>query len=56
MIDRRVALVGSANVTSSAVARNLECGVLVRDPVVAGDIALQMDDLVHLGELVPVVL
>ena len=46
---------GSANVTSSAVARNLECGVLVRDPVVVGDIALHVDDLVRLGELVPVV-
>lgn len=55
IIDRKVALVGSANVTSSAVARNLECGMLVRDAVVAGDIAMHVDDLVRLGELVPVV-
>ncbi|MGH3977634.1 MAG: phospholipase D-like domain-containing protein [Pseudonocardiaceae bacterium] len=46
VIDRTVALVGSANVTSSAVARNLECGLLVRDAVVAGDIAQHVDDLV----------
>jgi cardiolipin synthase len=54
VVDRKVALVGSANVTSSAVARNLECGVLLRDAVVAKDIALHVDDLVRLGELVPV--
>lgn len=54
VVDRKVALVGSANVTSSAVARNLECGLLVRDAVVAGDIALHVDDLVRLGELVPI--
>ncbi|MQA16989.1 MAG: hypothetical protein GEV09_23515 [Pseudonocardiaceae bacterium] len=53
VVDRELALVGSANVTSSAVARNLECGVLVRDPIVARDIALHVDDLVRLGELVP---
>ncbi len=30
VVDGRTALVGSANVTGSAMERNLECGLLVR--------------------------
>ena len=51
-VDRNVALVGSANVTNSAVVRNLECGVLVRDPAVVADIAEHVEELVRAGDLV----
>ena len=53
VVDRIVALVGSANVTTSAMERNLECGVLVRDRIVAADIARHVDELVRAGELMP---
>lgn len=39
VIDRRTALVGSANLTSHALERNLECGLLVRGGPVPGLLA-----------------
>lgn len=39
IIDRRVALVGSANLTGYAMERNLECGLLVRGGPVPGRLA-----------------
>ncbi len=51
-VDRNVALVGSANVTNSAVVRNLECGVLVRDPAIVADLAGHVAKLVRAGDLV----
>jgi len=38
VVDRRVALVGSANITSSAMLKNLECGLLVRGGSVPGEL------------------
>lgn len=52
VVDRSLALVGSANVTSSALERNLECGVLIRDVHVAGDIVDHLQGLAHAGVLV----
>lgn len=40
VVDRRVALVGSANVTDSAMLKNLECGILIRD----GELPSQLVD------------
>jgi phosphatidylserine/phosphatidylglycerophosphate/cardiolipin synthase-like enzyme len=39
IVDRRTALVGSANLTGHALERNLECGLLVRGGYVPGRIA-----------------
>lgn len=39
VVDRRVALVGSANLTAAAFGRNLECGLLVRGGSVPAHIA-----------------
>lgn len=39
VIDRRIALVGSANLTGYGLERNLECGLLVRGGPVPGEIA-----------------
>lgn len=43
VVDRRVALIGSANLTEAALGRNLECGVLVR----GGDVPGLLNDLVR---------
>lgn len=45
LVDRAIALVGSANITGSALDRNLECGLLVRDEAVASTIADTLDAL-----------
>lgn len=52
VVDRTVALVGSANITSSAMVSNVECGLLVRDSAVASGIAEHVDDLLRRGDLV----
>lgn len=39
VVDRRVALIGSANLTEAALERNLECGVLIRGGEVPGLLA-----------------
>lgn len=54
VVDRSIVLVGSANVTSSAMVSNIECGLLVRDATVAADIAEHVDDLMRSGDLVHV--
>ena len=38
VVDRRIALVGSANLTGHALERNLECGVLIRGGRVPGQL------------------
>jgi phosphatidylserine/phosphatidylglycerophosphate/cardiolipin synthase-like enzyme len=39
VVDRRIALVGSANLTGAGLDKNLECGLLVRGGPVPGEIA-----------------
>lgn len=39
VVDRRIALVGSANLTAAAIGRNLECGLLVRGGTVPARLA-----------------
>ena len=39
VVDRRIALVGSANLTGPGLEKNLECGLLVRGGQVPGEIA-----------------
>jgi phosphatidylserine/phosphatidylglycerophosphate/cardiolipin synthase-like enzyme len=39
IVDRRTALIGSANLTGSALQRNLECGLLVRGGHIPGQLA-----------------
>lgn len=51
VVDRTVALVGSANITNSALSYNMECGVLVRGGGLARQIALHIDGLVDTGQL-----
>lgn len=46
VVDERWALVGSANFTHNAHARNIEAGVLIEDPAFASSLALQWRGLV----------
>lgn len=48
VVDRRVALVGSANLTGYGLERNLECGLLVRGGLVPAALA---EHLLHLRDL-----
>lgn len=52
VVDRRVALVTSANITHSALHANIECGVVVHDVRAARSIAGHVDALVDAGSLV----
>ncbi len=52
VVDGRRALVGSANLTHRALTANLEVGVLVRDPDLAGELEAHVDSLVEDGVLV----
>lgn len=52
--DRRVALIGSANITDWAFERNIECGVLVRGGQHPRRLRDQVEDLLHTGVLVQV--
>lgn len=52
VIDRSVALVGSANVTGSALTANLECGLLVTDGSIPSRLHAHVDSLVERGHLV----
>ncbi|OJF10749.1 DISARM system phospholipase D-like protein DrmC [Couchioplanes caeruleus] len=54
VVDRSVALVGSANVTGWALERNLECGILVRGGPQPAVIHEHIDALVSNGSLVPI--
>jgi phosphatidylserine/phosphatidylglycerophosphate/cardiolipin synthase-like enzyme len=51
VVDGRHALVGSANLTQRALTANLEVGVLVRDPAVAGAIEAHVQTLMYRGVL-----
>jgi cardiolipin synthase len=53
VIDQRVALIGSANLTGAALGRNLECGVLITDGPVPRRIVQHVEDLAALGVLRP---
>lgn len=43
VIDRAIALIGSANITGTAMLRNIECGILTRDARIATEIAESVD-------------
>jgi len=51
VVDGHSALVGSANLTQRALTANLEVGVLVRDPAVAGAIEAHVHELMANGVL-----
>lgn len=51
VVDRKIALVGSANLTSHAFEKNLECGILLREAAHARAIALHLDSLWQAGTL-----
>lgn len=51
VVDRQVALIGSANLTGHAFEKNLECGILLRDPEQAIAIACHLDSLRESGIL-----
>jgi phosphatidylserine/phosphatidylglycerophosphate/cardiolipin synthase-like enzyme len=48
-----VALIGSANLTDDAFNRNMELGLLVRDPSVVSALVIHFDELIRSGILVP---
>jgi phosphatidylserine/phosphatidylglycerophosphate/cardiolipin synthase-like enzyme len=52
VVDDRSALVGSANLTHSALTRNLEVGMLIRDAGVAAQLGEHVDRLIAGGVLV----
>lgn len=54
VIDRRLALVGSANLTQFALTRNLEAGVLIRDTSVAAALDDHVRRLMESGTLTAV--
>lgn len=51
VVDNKVALVTSANFTEAAHERNIEAGVLIRDPETASELANQMFRLIAIGAL-----
>ncbi|OKI54196.1 hypothetical protein AMK17_24565 [Streptomyces sp. CB00072] len=51
VVDRRVALIGSANLTGHAFEKNFECGILLRDADSARAIAGHIDSLRDIGVL-----
>lgn len=51
VVDRQVALIGSANLTGHAFEKNLECGILLRDPEQANAIARHLGSLRETGIL-----
>ncbi|ETA05634.1 hypothetical protein V525_17290 [Gordonia alkanivorans CGMCC 6845] len=51
VVDAEMVLIGSANITGTALLRNIECGVLLRDQSVAGEIITTINTLVSRGEL-----
>ncbi|MDX6330641.1 MAG: hypothetical protein QOI83_3024 [Streptomycetaceae bacterium] len=51
VVDRRVVLVGSANLTGNAFEKNLECGILLHDPTQADAIARHLESLRESGIL-----
>jgi len=53
VVDEQVALITSANLTEAALERNIELGILVRDPALASSIALHLRTLIERGLLQP---
>lgn len=51
VVDRRTTLIGSANVTGTAMLRNIECGVLIQDEKVAYEITTSIATLIARNEL-----
>jgi phosphatidylserine/phosphatidylglycerophosphate/cardiolipin synthase-like enzyme len=49
VVDEHLALIGSANFTHNAQARNIEVGVLIDDPVFAHDLVRQWQGLIEAG-------
>jgi cardiolipin synthase A/B len=45
VIDREISLIGSANITGTAMLRNIECGVLVRDRTISTEIVESIESL-----------
>jgi cardiolipin synthase A/B len=45
VIDRKLSLIGSANITGTAMLRNLECGVLLHDPAISAEIVGYIESL-----------
>lgn len=46
VIDRKMSLIGSANITGPAMLKNIECGVLLRDPAIAAEIVASVESLI----------
>ena len=53
IVDRRVALITSANFTEAAQLRNIEAGVLLRDPIPCARLASYLDGLIACKTLRP---
>ena len=51
VVDAKTTLIGSANLTSRAMNRNIEAGALIHDPKFAQTILRQLDALIHQGDL-----
>lgn len=51
VIDRETTLIGSANITGTAMLRNIECGVLIHDPKIAGEIVDAITGLTESNKL-----
>lgn len=51
VVDHRIALVGSANITQSAMEKNLECGLILRDPASARELESHLEELRIAGHL-----
>ncbi|MGW5289759.1 DISARM system phospholipase D-like protein DrmC [Rhodococcus pyridinivorans] len=49
--DRHTVLIGSANITGTAMLRNIECGVLIHDEKIAYEITTSIETLIARDEL-----
>lgn len=52
VVDRRICLIGSANITDTAMMKNLELGVIIRDQLIARGIVESIENLISQGVLV----
>ena len=51
MAHRQTVLIGSANITGTAMLRNIECGVLIHDEKIAHEITTSIETLITRDEL-----
>jgi phosphatidylserine/phosphatidylglycerophosphate/cardiolipin synthase-like enzyme len=51
IVDRQISLIGSANITDTAMLNNIELGVIVRDRAVASEIVESLESLIARGVL-----